>query len=69
MDMLFLHKRLETEEVICEKCPYLEEHFCRMAGTELEMAGYIDKTLCRSNKWSKCSVFTSQFYYDSSDGY
>jgi hypothetical protein len=69
MDQLFLHKRLETEERLGEKCPYLEEDFCRMSGMKLEMAGYIDKKLCRSNKWSKCSLFTSQFYYDSGDGY
>jgi hypothetical protein len=52
-----------------ERCPYLEEEFCRMSGIERGMEEFIDKKLCRSSEWNKCTVYISQFYYDPNDNY
>jgi hypothetical protein len=69
MEQLYIDRKLDTGQRIGERCPYLEEDFCRISGIEREMAGYIDKTCCYSNKWNKCSIYISQFFYDPNDNY
>ncbi|HKZ56705.1 MAG TPA: hypothetical protein VJ024_03280 [Thermodesulfovibrionales bacterium] len=69
MEQLYIDKRLDTESIMGERCPYLEEEFCRMSGIEREMEEFIDKKLCRSSEWNKCTVYISQFYYDPNDSY
>ncbi len=60
---------LELKGLSGEKCPYLDEDFCRISGTQQEMSIWTDKNCCYSNEWNKCSIYITQFYYDPNDNY
>lgn len=69
MEQLHIDISLQTRKRSGEKCPFLDEGICRVLGMKPENVGCVDKNLCHSDKWKKCNVYNSQFYYNPYESY
>ena len=48
-------------------CPKMIDGICALGDIEPEHIGCASSKQCQGKNWSDCSVYVSQFFFDSSD--